>query len=189
MTDRPIFGRINQNSADKVHKPTIQKSKIIKKWFFQKIDAEGASWWILAQKRPTTPKVLIFDGKNSSHEELIQHQFFEKSTFLVFFEFHVSRKVILRRTQRKNYHLKVLPTNSWDFLDVFCTINEYTTTPRSKNTFFQSTLILLENCHTIPQLKNPPFLSKIRVFWQNVLFDLGVIVYSFMVQKTSKKSQ
>ena len=36
MTDRPIFGRINQNSADKVHKPTIQKSKIIKKWFFFK---------------------------------------------------------------------------------------------------------------------------------------------------------
>ena len=169
MTDRPIFGRINQNSADKVHKPTIQKSKIIKKWFFQKIDAKGVSWWILAQERPTTPKVLIFDGKNSSHEELIQYQFFEKSTFLVFFEFHVSRKVILRRTQRKNYHLKVLPTNSWDFLDVFCTINEYTTTPRSKNTFFQSTLILLENCHTIPQFKNPPFLSKIRVFWQNVL--------------------
>ena len=65
MTDRPIFGRINQNSADKVHKPTIQKSKIIKKWFFQKIDAKGVSWWILAQERPTTPKVLIFDGKNS----------------------------------------------------------------------------------------------------------------------------
>ena len=125
MTDRPIFGRINQNSAGKVHKPTIQKSKIIKKWFFQKIDAERASWWSLAQKRPTTPKVLIFGGKNSSHEELIQHQFFEKSTFLVFFEFNVSRKVILRRTQGKNYHLKVLPTNSWDFLDVFCTINEY----------------------------------------------------------------
>ena len=61
MTDRPIFGRINQNSADKVHKPTIQKSKIIKKWFFQKIDAKGVSWWILAQERPTTPKVLIFD--------------------------------------------------------------------------------------------------------------------------------
>ena len=149
MTDRPIFGRINQDSADKVHKPTIKKWKIIKKWFFQKTDAKGVSWWILAQKRPTTPKVLIFDGKNSSHEELIQYQFFEKSTFLVFFEFHVSRKVILRRTQRKNYHLKVLPTNSWDFLDVFCTINEYTTTPRSKNTFFQSTLILLENCHKI----------------------------------------
>ena len=85
MTDRPIFGRINQNSADKVHKPTIQKSKIIKKWFFQKIDSKGVSWWILAQKRPTTPKVLIFDSKNSSHEELIQHQFFEKSTFFAFF--------------------------------------------------------------------------------------------------------
>ena len=145
MTDRPIFGRINQNSADKIHKPTNEKSKIIKKWFFQKIDSKGVSWWILAQKRPTTPKVLIFDGKNSSHEELIQHQFFEKSTFLVFFEFYVFRKVILRRTQRKNYHLKVLPMSSWDFLDVFCTINEYTTTPRSKNTFCQSTLILLEN--------------------------------------------
>ena len=109
-------------------------------------------------------KSSYFDGKNSSHEELIQHQFFEKSTFLIFFELNVSRKVIFRRTQRKNYHLKVLPTNSWDFLDVFCTINEYTTTPRSKNTFFQSTLILLENCHTISQLKNPPFFSKIRVF-------------------------
>ena len=145
MTDRPIFGRINQNSADKVHKPTNEKSKIIKKWFFQKIDSKGVSWWILAQKRPTTPKVLIFDDKNSSHEELIQHQFFEKSTFLVFFEFYVFRKVILRRTQRKNYHRKVLPMSSWDFLDVFCTINEYTTTPRSKNTFCQSTLILLEN--------------------------------------------
>ena len=130
MTDRPIFGRINQNSADKVHKPTIQKSKIIKKWFFQKIDSKGVPWSILAQKRPTAPKVLIFDGKNSSHEELIQYLFFEKSTFLVFFEFQVSRKVILRRTQRKNYHLKVLPTNSWDFLDVFWTIKEYTMTPR-----------------------------------------------------------
>ena len=73
MTVRPIFGRINQNSADKVHKPTIQKSKIIRKWFFQKIDAKGVSWWILAQERPTTPKVLIFNGKNSSHEELIQY--------------------------------------------------------------------------------------------------------------------
>ena len=133
MTDRPVFDRINQNSADKVHKPTIQKSKIIKQWFFQTIDAGGASWWILAQKRSTTPKVLIFDGKNSSHEKLIQYQFFEKSTFLVFFEFHVSRKVILRRTQRKNYHLKNLPTNSRDFLDVFCTMNEYTTTSRSNS--------------------------------------------------------
>ena len=145
MTHRPVFGRINQNSADKVHKPTIQKSKIIKKWFSQKIDAEGVSWWILAQKRSTTPKVLIFDGKNSSHEELIQHQFFEKSTFLIFFELYVFPKVIRIRTQRKNYHLKVLPMSSWDFLDVFRTINEYTMTPRSKNSFCQSTLILLEN--------------------------------------------
>ena len=189
MTDRPVFGRINQNSADKVHKPTIQKSKIIKKWFFQKIDAEGASWWILAQKRPTTPKVLIFDGKKSSHEELIQHQFFEKSTFLVFFEFNVSRKVILRRTQRKNYHLKVLPTNSWDFLDVFCTINEYTTTPRSKNTFFQNTLILLKNGGFFNGEIVWQFSSKISVLWKNVFFDLDVVVYSFMVQKTSKNSQ
>ena len=127
MTDRPIFGRINQDSADKVHKPTIKKSKIIKKkkWFFQKTDAKGVSWWILAQERPTTPKVLIFDDKNSSHEELIQYQFFEKSTFLVFFEFHVSRKVILRRTQRKKYYLKALSMNSLNFLDVFCTINQY----------------------------------------------------------------
>ena len=124
MTDRPIFSWINQNSADKVHKPTIQKSKIIKKWFFQKIDAKGVSWWILAQERPTTPKVLIFDGKNSSHEELIQHQFFEKSHFFTFFDFHMSRKVILRRTLRKNYHLKALSMNSLNFLDVFCTINQ-----------------------------------------------------------------
>ena len=94
---------------------------------------------------PQHLKFLFFDGKNSSHEELIQHQFFEKSTFLIFFEFHVFRKVILRRTQCKNYHLKALPMSSWDLLDVFCTINEYTTTPRSKNTFCQSTLILLEN--------------------------------------------
>ena len=169
MTDRPIFGRINQRSADKVHKSTIQKSKIIKKWFFQKIDAKGVSWWILAQERPTTPKVLIFDGKNSSHEELIQYQFFEKSTFLVFFEFYVFRKVILRRTQRKNYHLKVLPMSSWDFLDVFCTINEYTTTPRSKNTFCQSTLVLLENsgffnCGIVWQFSSKRTLKEC-IFW------------------------
>ena len=110
---------------------------------------------------PQHLKFLFFDSNNSSHEELIQHQFFEKSTFLVFFEFNVSRKVILRRTQRKNYHLKFLPTNSWDFLDVFCTINEYTTTPRSKNTFCQSTLILLENCHTNPTIE------KSTIFKQN----------------------
>ena len=125
ITNQPIFGRINQNSAAKVHKPTIQKSKIIKNWFFQKSDAEGVSRSILVQELPTTPKVLIFDSKNSSHEELIQHQFFEKSHFLTFFDFHMSRKVILRRTQRKNYHLKVLPMNSLNFLDVFCTINQY----------------------------------------------------------------
>ena len=189
MTDRPIFGRINQNWPIKSTNPQFKKSKIIKNIFFQKIDSKGVPRWILVQKRPTTPKVLILGGKNSSHEELIQHQFFEKSTFLIFFGFHVSRKVIISRTQRKNYHLKVLPTNSWDFLDVFCTINEYTTTSRSKNTFFQSTLILLENCHTILSLKNPPFFSKISVLWKNVFFDLGVVVYSFMVQKTSKKSQ
>ena len=125
ITDRPIFGRINQNSAAKVHKPTIQKSKIIKNSFFRKFDAEGVSRSIIVQELPTTPKVLIFDSKNSSHEELIQHQFFEKSNFLHFFNFHVSRKVILRRTQRKNYHLKAHPMNYLDFLDVFCTINQY----------------------------------------------------------------
>ena len=87
ITDWPIFGRINQNSATKVHKPTIQKWKIIKKSFFHKIDANDVSCSILVQKRPITPKVLIFYGKNLSHEELIQYQFFEKSTFLLFFEF------------------------------------------------------------------------------------------------------
>ena len=60
ITDRPIFGRINQNSAAKVHKPTIQKSKIIKKLFFHKIYANDVSWSILVQERPTTPKVLFF---------------------------------------------------------------------------------------------------------------------------------
>ena len=188
MTDRPIFGWINKNSAVKVRKPTIQKSKIIKKWFFQKIDSKGVPWWMLAQKRPTTPKVLIFGDKNSSHEELIQHQFFEKSTFLIFFEFYVFPKVIRIRTQRKNYHLKVLPMSSWDFLDVFCTINEYTTTPRSKNTFCQSTLILLGNSGFSIVGFEWQFLSKMSELWQNVLFDL-VVVYSFMVQKTSKSSK
>ena len=116
ITDWPIFGRINQHSAPKVVKPTNQKSKIIENWFFQKIVPKGVSWWFLAQEHPTAPKVLILDGKNLSHEELIQHQFFEKSNFWYFSSLiHVSRKIILRRTQRKNYHLKVLPTNSWDF--------------------------------------------------------------------------
>ena len=36
MTDRPIFGRINQNSAAKVHKPTIQKIENYQKYFFSK---------------------------------------------------------------------------------------------------------------------------------------------------------
>ena len=155
ITNRPIFGRINQNSATKVHKPTIQKSKIIKNWFFQKSDADDVSWSILVQELPTTPKVLIFDSKNSSHEELIQHPFAEKIAFFwLFFDFHMSRKVIFRRTQRKNYHLKVLPINSRGFLDVFCTMNEYTTTLRSKNTSCQSTLILLENLHTHHIIQN-----------------------------------
>ena len=148
ITDRPIFGRINQNSAVKINKFTIQKSKIIKNSFFRKIDPKNVSWSILLQERPTTPKVLIFDDRNSSREELIQYRFYEKSTFLFFFEFHVSRKVTFKRTQRKNYHLQVLPTNSLDFLDVFCTINECTTTFKSKNTFSQSTPVLLKNCYT-----------------------------------------
>ena len=81
MTDRPVFGRINQNSADKVHKPTIQKSKIIKKWFFQKIDAGGASWWILAQNVPQHLKFLFMmirthPTKNSSNINFLKNRLF-----------------------------------------------------------------------------------------------------------------
>ena len=81
--------------------------------------------------------------KNSSNINFLKNRL-----FCFFFEFHMSREVTLRRTQRKNYHLKVLPTNSLDFLDVFCTINECTTTFKSKNTFSQSTPVLLKNCYT-----------------------------------------
>ena len=152
--------------------PQIKKSKIIENWFFQKIVPKGVSWWFLAQEHPTAPKVLIFDGKNSSHEELIQYQLFEKSTFLLFFEFRLSRKVILRRTQRTNYHLKVLPINSLGFLDVFCTMNEYTTTSRSKNTSCQSTFILLENN------ENLNYVMYVIIFKQNECTLTGRIFWS-----------
>ena len=36
MTDRPIFGRIYQNSADKIDKPTIQKIENYQKIIFFK---------------------------------------------------------------------------------------------------------------------------------------------------------
>ena len=139
----------------------MKNRKLSKNYFFKKLILKvyHDTFWLRNVSQHL--KFLFFYGKNSSHEELIQHLFFEKSTFLVFFEFYVFRKVILRRTQRKNYHRKVLPMSSWDFLDVFFTINEYTTTPRSKNTFCQRTLILLENsgffncgiCVTILQAK------------------------------------
>ena len=87
--------------------------------------------------------------KNSSNTNYLK-----KQHFCFFLEFDLSHKVILRGTQRKNYHLKVLPINSWGFLDVFCTMNEYTTTLRSKNTSCQSTLILLENLHTHHIIQN-----------------------------------
>ena len=77
--------------------------------------------------------------KNSSNINFLKNRLFWYFSNLTC---HVK---LFLENQRKNYHLKVLPTNSWDFLDVFCTINEYTTTPRSKYTFCQSTLILLEN--------------------------------------------
>ena len=93
MTDRTVFDQINQNSADKVHKPTIQKSKIIKQWFFQTIDAGGASWWILAQKRPTTPKVLILMIRTHPMKNSSNINFLKNRLFLVIFEFNWSNFV------------------------------------------------------------------------------------------------
>ena len=108
ITDRPIFGRINQNSAVKINKLTIQKSKIIKNSFFRKIDPNSVSWSILVQEHPITPKVLISGGKNSSHEELIQCQFFEKLIFfLCFSNFTYRVKLLLKELNVR--------TTTWKF--------------------------------------------------------------------------
>ena len=136
MTDRPVFGRINQNSADKVHKPTIQKSKIIKKNDFLK-------------------KLML----KVHHDEFWLRNVPQHLKFLFF---------MVRTHPTKNSTLELtLESSSNEFLGLFrCLLHHkriYNDT-QIKNTFFQSTLILLENCHTISPLKNPPFFSKIRVF-------------------------
>ena len=48
ITDRPISGRINQILAAKVRKPTIQKLKNVKNWFYQQTSRE----------RPQTPAAV-----------------------------------------------------------------------------------------------------------------------------------
>ena len=57
MTDRPIFVRTNQNSPDKVHKPTIPKSKIYQKIIISKGHSTCLSFsifelWVCGLYRP-----------------------------------------------------------------------------------------------------------------------------------------
>ena len=71
----------------------------------------------------------ISDIKN---QNLHQRTHPENFDFLHFYGFYVKRKVLTRGVPSKNSYLKVLPMDSLDDTDVFCTVPDNISTLGSK---------------------------------------------------------
>ncbi len=138
-----LYPKNNQELILKNSSPTFRMSKwenpkSKKKWKMMKIDivlkfdVKVVAHSEAVQNTSTTSKLSILDHVTSLKSELPPNSSYWKTAFLRF-------SVILRVTisyfrivPKKNSYLKVLPVNSWDHRDAFCTISRCFLMIRSK---------------------------------------------------------
>ena len=97
-----------------------------------KFDVKVVAHSEVVQNTSTTPKLSIPDHITPLKSELPPNNSYLKT---VFFQFSVILRDTIsyfRTVPKKNSYLKVLPINSWDHGDAFCTISRYFLMIRSK---------------------------------------------------------
>ena len=113
----------------------IQKQK---KWKMMKIDivlkfdVKVVAHSEAVQNTSTTSKLSILDHITSLKSELPPKNSYWKTAFLWFSVILRDTISYFRKVPKKNSYLKVLPMNSWDHGDAFCTISRYFLMIRSK---------------------------------------------------------
>ena len=138
------------------------------------------------QKTSTTSKLSILDHITSLKSELLPNNSYWKTAF---FQFPVILRNTLsyfRQVPKKNSYLKVLPMNSWDHGDTFCTISRYFLMVRSKVIWCWKSIILSKNYSIIAYWL---WFLKLPNFQHQITFDLIIKIYWDIVQKASPWSQ
>ena len=150
-----LYPKNNQELILKNSSPTFRMSKWenpkTKKWKMMKIDivlkfdVKVVGHSEVVQNTSTTPKLFIPDHITSLKSELPPKNSYWKTAFL---QFSVILRVTIsyfRKVPKNNSYLKVLPMNSWDHGDAFCTISRYFLMIKSKVMWYWKSIIFSKN--------------------------------------------
>ena len=105
---------------------------------------------------------------------------------MAFYGFYMCQKGVSGWVTSKNSYLKVLPMNSWDHGDAFCTISRYVLMIRSKVMGYWKSIIFSKNYSIIAYWL---WFLKLLNFQHHITFDLTIKKYRDIVQKVSPWSQ
>ena len=191
-----LYPKNNQELILKNSSPTFRMSKWenpkTKKWKMMKIDivlkfdVKVVAHSEAVQNTSTTSKLSILDHITSLKSELPPKNSYWKTAFL---RFSVILRVTIsyfRKVPKKNSYLKVLPINSWDHGDAFCTISRYFLMIRSKVMWYWKSIIFSKNYSIIAYWL---WFLKLPNFQHHITFDLNIKKYRDIVQKPSPWSQ
>ena len=127
-----FYPKNNQELILKNSSPTFRMSKWenpqTKTWKLDvvlKFDVKVVGNSEVVQNTSTTPKLSIPDHITSLKSELPPKNSYWKTAFLWFSVILRVTISYFRKVPKKNSYLKVLPINSWDHGDAFCTISWY----------------------------------------------------------------
>ena len=130
-----LYPKNNQELILKNSSPTFRMSKWenpeTKKWKMMKIDivlkfdVKVVAHSEAVQNTSTTSKLSILDHITSLKSELPPNNSYWKTAFFQFPVILSDTISYFRQVPKKNSYLKVLPMNSWDHGDTFCTISRY----------------------------------------------------------------
>ena len=192
-----LYPKNNPELIMKNSSPTFRMSKWenpkTKKWKMMKIDivlkfdVKVVAHSEAVQNTSTTSKLSILDHITSLKSELPPNNSYWKTAFLQFFVILRVTISYFRKVPKKNSYLKVLPINSWDHGDAFCTISRYFLMIRSKVMWCWKSIIFSKK-NIASSLIDFEFL-KLPNFQHHITFDLIIKKYRNIMQKASPWSQ
>ena len=105
--------------------PQTKKWKMMKIDIVIKFDVKVVAHSEVVQNTSTTPKLSIPDHITPLKSELPPNNSYWKTAFFQFSMILRDTISYFRKVPKKNSYLKVLPMNSWDHGDAFCTMSRY----------------------------------------------------------------
>ena len=179
-----LYPKNNQELILKNSSPTFRMSKWenpkTKKWKMMKIDivlkfdVKVVAHSEAVQNTSTTSKLSILDHITSLKSELPPNNSYWKTTFFQFSVILRDTISYFRKVPKKNSYLKVLPMNSWDHGDAFCTISRYFLMIRSKVMWCWKSIIFSKNYSIIAYWL---WFLKLPNFQHHITFDLIIKNY------------